>query len=151
LVFGFEANGILIEPLQNKYEDGMKRHAMPPFWPFKRTKKNEDIIDETPPAPIVYRKGQDVHTEKHSKSQERDESAYKDALALFGGGETTVVASTNVADAYDGVSNESPEENPPSFEWVHHSDGYHYKKLSDGQFEPTAYVKNADGSYSEYA
>ena len=99
----------------------------------------------------MYRKGQDVHTEKHSTSQERDESAYKDALALFGGGETTVVASTNVADAYDGVSNESPEENPPSFEWVHHSDGYHYKKLSDGQFEPTAYVKNSDGSYSEYA
>ena len=79
---------------------------MPPFWPFKRTNKKEEVIDETPPAPIVYRKGQDVHTEKHSTTEERNESAYKDALALFGGGDTTVVASSNVADEYDGVSNE---------------------------------------------
>ena len=127
---------------------------MPPFWPFKRTNKKEEVIDETPPAPIVYRKGQDVHTEKHSTTEEINESAYKDALALFGGGDTTVVASSNVADEYDGVSNEpadeSTTETEPAFEWVHHSDGYHYKKLSDGAFEPTAYVKNADGSYSEY-
>jgi len=127
---------------------------MPPFWPFKRTKKKEEVIDETPPTPIVYRKGQDVHTAKHSSMEERNESAYKDALALFGGGDTSVVASSNVADEYDGVSNEpvnaSVPEDTPAFEWVHHSDGYHYKKLSDGAFEPTAYVKNADGSYSEY-
>ena len=127
---------------------------MPPFWPFKRTNQKEEVIDETPPAPIVYRKGQDVHTEKHSSSEERNESAYKDALALFGGGDTTVVASSNVADEYDGVSNEPTDETTPdpelAFEWVHHSDGYHYKKLSDGAFEPTAYVKNADGSYSAY-
>ena len=128
---------------------------MPPFWPFKRTKKNEESLDETPPAPIVYRKDQDVHTEKHSTSLERNENAYKDALALFGGGDTSVVASTNVADEYDGVTNETPE--VPSqgdeldFEWVHHTDGYHYKKLKDGQFEPIAYTKNADGTYSEYA
>ncbi len=127
---------------------------MPPFWPFKRSNKNEEVVDETPPAPIVYRKGQDVHTEKHSSLEERDESAYKDALALFGGGDTTVVASNNVADEYDGVGNEPSVESTsvesPIFEWVHHSDGYHYKKLSDGTFEPTAYVRNADGSYSEY-
>ena len=85
---------------------------MPPFWPFKRAKKNEEAIDETPPAPIVYRKGQDVHTTKHSTSQERDESAYKDALALFGDGETTVVASSNIAEEYDGVSNEPIPDTP---------------------------------------
>lgn len=128
---------------------------MPPFWPFKRAKKNEEAIDESPPAPIVYRKGQDVHTTKHSTSQVRDESAYKDALALFGDGETTVVASGIIADKYDGVSNEptpdTPKQFEPTFEWIHHSDGYHYKKLSDGQFEPTPYVKNGDGTYSEYA
>lgn len=128
---------------------------MPPFWPFKRSNKKEEFIDETPPAPIVYRKGQDVHTEKHSTTKERNESAYKDALALFGGGDTTVVASSNVADEYDVVTNEPTDETiqeaKPSFKWVYHSDGYHYKKLSDGAFEPTAYVKNADGSYSEYA
>ncbi|CAI8351906.1 MAG: Uncharacterised protein [Candidatus Poseidoniaceae archaeon] len=127
---------------------------MPPFWPFKRTSKKEEVIDEMPPAPIVYRKGQDVHTEKHSTTEERNESAYKDALALFGGGDTMVVASSNVVDEYDGVSNEQTDETTleaePEFEWVHHSDGYHYKKFSDGAFEPTAYVKNADGLYSEY-
>ena len=116
--------------------------------------KKEEVIDETPPAPIVYRKGQDVHTEKHSSSEERNESAYKDALALFGGGDTTVVASSNVADEYDGVSNEPTDETTPEAEsaldWDHHSDGYHYKKHSYGAIEPTAYVKNADGSYSEY-
>ena len=127
---------------------------MPPFWPFKRTNKKEEVIDETPPAPIVYRKGQDVHTVKHSTTEERNESAYKDALALFGGGDPTVVASSNVAGEYNGASNEQSDdttlEAEPAFEWVHHSDGYHYKKLSDGAFEPTAYVKNTDGSYSKY-
>ena len=127
---------------------------MPPFWPFKRSKKNEETVDETPPAPIVYRKGQDVHTEKHSNVEERNESAYKDALALFGGGDTTVVASNNVADDYDGISDQtsshSTTKEDPAFEWIHHSDGYHYKKLSDGSFEPTAFVKNPDGSFSEY-
>ena len=83
---------------------------MPPFWPFKRSNKKEQVIDETPPAAIVYRKGQDVHTEKHSTTNERNESAYKDALALFGGGDTTVVASSNVADEYDGVTNEPTDE-----------------------------------------
>ncbi len=128
---------------------------MPPFWPFKRAKKNEDTFDETPPAPIVYRKDQDVHTEKHSTSVERDENAYNDALALFGGGDTSIVASVNAADQYDGASNENPQatslEEESNFEWIHHTDGYHYKKLKSGQFEPTAYTKNSDGSYSEYA
>ena len=105
---------------------------MPPFWPFKRSKKNDDEIDEAPPEPVVYRKGQEVHSEKHSASPERDDRAYKDALALFGSGDTTVSASTNLAEEYDGVVNqatqptESTEEE--TFEWVHHTDGYHYKK-----------------------
>ncbi len=43
----------------------------------------------------------------------------KTHLALFGGGETTVVASTNVADAYDGVSNE-----PSGREPNHHLNGF---------------------------
>ena len=47
---------------------------MPPFWPFKRSKQNDDL-DEAPPAPVVYRKNQEVHTEKHSTSLERDEDA----------------------------------------------------------------------------
>ena len=128
---------------------------MPPFWPFKRSKKNDDVVEETAPQPIVYRKGQDVHTQKHSTSVEHNEHAYKDALALFGGGDTTVVASSNVAEEYDGVTDHPVQDESESvqddFEWIHHSDGYHYKKKSDGQFEATPYVKNDDGSYSAYA
>ena len=129
--------------------------VMPPFWPFKRSKKNDDEIDEAPPQPVVYRKGQEVHSEKHSSSVERDERAYKDALALFGGGETTVNASKNVADDYDGVTDQSSTPSEVNvaeqFEWIHHTDGYHYKKMENGQFEPTPYLKNEDGSYSAYA
>ena len=103
----------------------------------------------------MYRKNQEVHTEKHSTSLERDEDAYKDALALFGGGETTVNASKNVADDYDGVTDQSSTPSAVNvaeqFEWIHHTDGYHYKKMGNGQFEPTPYVKNEDGSYSAYA
>jgi hypothetical protein len=151
---GFEANGVLIALLQNKYELQDRACSMPPFWPFKRSKHNDDI-DEAPPAPIVYRKEQEVHTEKHANSLERDENAYKDALALFGGGDTTVKASKNVAEHYDGVTDQPLTSGEPEvtkrFEWIHHTDGYHYKKMENGQFEPTPFVKNEDGSYSPYA
>ena len=129
--------------------------VMPPFWPFKRSKKNDDEIDEAPPQPVVYRKGQEVHSEKHSSSVERDERAYKDALALFGSGDASVSASTNLAEQYDGVVDQATQSTEPSeeesFEWIHHTDGYHYRKKQDGQFEPTPYVKNSDGSYSAFA
>ena len=128
---------------------------MPPFWPFKRANKNDDIVDELPPKPVVYRKGQDVHSDKHTSTVERDERAYKDALALFGSGNTEVSASTNLADQYDGVVDESNQtttaSGDESFEWVHHTDGYHYRKKQDGQFETTPYVKNSDGSYTAFS
>ena len=129
--------------------------VMPPFWPFKRSKKNDDEIDEAPPQPVVYRKGQEVHSEKYSSSVERDERAYKDALALFGSGDASVSASTNLAEQYDGVVDQATQSTEPSeeesFEWIHHTDGYHYRKKQDGKFEPTPYVKNGDGSYSAFA
>jgi hypothetical protein len=122
---------------------------MPPFWPFKRSKKNSMELDEVAPEAIVYRKNEEVHTEKHAQSIERNDEAYKDALALFGNGDTTVTASENVADDYDGVTDGSlPEEGS---QWVHHTDGYHYKKNADGTFLPTAHVKQEDGSYVPYS
>jgi hypothetical protein len=122
---------------------------MPPFWPFKRSKKNSMELDEAAPEAIVYRKNEDVHTEKHAQSIERNDEAYKDALALFGNGDTTVTASENVADQYDGVTDTTvPEEDT---QWVHHTDGYHYKKNADGTFLPTPHVKQEDGSYEPYS
>ena len=29
----------------------------------------------------------------------------------------------------------------PAFTWIHHTDGYHYKKKADGSFDATAHVK----------
>ena len=39
----------------------------------------------------------------------------------------------------------------PAFTWVHHTDGYHYKKKADGSFDATAHVKNNDGTYIPYS
>ena len=123
--------------------------VMPPFWPFKRAKKNSMELDEEAPEAIVYRKDQEVHSEKHAQSIERNEEAYKDALALFGGGDTTVTASTNVANQFDGVTDAIASTS--TSEWVHHTDGYHYLKNADGSFQPTPHVKQSDGSYVPYS
>ena len=122
---------------------------MPPFWPFKRSKKNTMELDEESPEAIVYRKDEEVHSEKHAQSIERNDAAYKDALALFGGGDTTVTASTNVAELYDGVTDATASES--TSEWIHHTDGYHYEKNEDGSFLPTPHVKQSDGSYVPYS
>ena len=106
-------------------------------------------LDEVAPEAIVYRKDQEVHSEKHAQSVERDEEAYKDALALFGGGDTTVTASTNVADQYDGVTEGNSSKS--TSEWIHHTDGYHYQKNADGSFQPTPHIKQSDGSYVPYS
>ena len=127
----------------------MAGEFMPPFWPFKRSKKKSMELDEESPEAIVYRKDEEVHSEKHAQSIERNDAAYKDALALFGGGDTTVTASTNVADLYDGVTDTNASE--PTSEWVHHTDGYHYQKNADGSFLPTPHVKQSDGSYVPYS
>ena len=141
---------------------------MPPFWPFK---KKEAVVqlEEAPPAPIVYKRGEDPNARA---GVETDAGAYKDALALFGDGSQKVEAASDQSVHYDGVTATQPdvvstsaktdgavapvEEAPPSkeeaaFSWIHHTDGYHYKKKEDGQFEPTPYVRNDDGTYSAFA
>ena len=39
----------------------------------------------------------------------------------------------------------------PAFTWVHHTDGYHYKKKEDGSFDATPHVKNNNGTYIPYS
>ena len=39
----------------------------------------------------------------------------------------------------------------PAFTWIHHTDGYHYKKKADGSFDPVPHVKNNSGSYIPYS
>ncbi len=139
---------------------------MPPFWPFKK-KETVPMVREEPPAPVVYRRGEDPYARA---SVEADQAAYKEALALFGGGSQEVAASTDLSADYDGVVDASTpptkpevkndgaalEASPASiadegFTWVHHSDGYHYKRLASGAFEPTPHTKNRDGTYTPYS
>ena len=141
---------------------------MPPFWPFKK-KAVVAEVDEAPPAPMVYKRGEDPHARTEVPS---DAEAYKDALALFGDGSQTVKAATDQSVHYDGVTasdepaspseGESPStvdssdnaENSPVEEdvtWIHHTDGYHYKQRADGSFEPTPYTLGEDGSYQPYS
>jgi hypothetical protein len=130
---------------------------MAPIWPFK---KKEPIaqVEEAPPAAIIYRKGEDPNA--RPQQDEVDSSAYKDALALFGGGSSTVEAATDQSVRYDGVTSPQPEpsvsepslvEEAPEFTWVHHTDGYHYKRKASGEFEPTPHTKSGDGIYTPYS
>ena len=140
------------------HQQGGTRKAMAPIWPFK--KKQEVLeLDEAPPAPITYKKGEDPNARPPSTTV--DASAYKDALALFGDGSSKVEAATDQSVNYDGVAEQAPaavqpqleasSEEGESFTWVHHTDGYHYKKKGDGSFEPTPHSKNSDGSYVPYS
>ena len=142
------------------------REAMPPFWPFKK-KQVITELHEAPPAPVVYKRGEDLNARK---SIETDTGAYKDALALFGGGSADVKAASDQSVLYEGATSGSngsqsdsnepigsfDKEEPsmqatPSFTWIHHTDGYYYKQLAGGGFEPTPHVKNADGTYAPYS
>ena len=148
--------------------------TMPPIWPFKKKRELDQEIDEAPPAPVVYKRGEDPHARA---AVETDAGAYKDALALFGGGSSEVAAATDQSVHYDGVTSSNTEEEPsqngdandsdvssseaspttnesapePSHTWVHHTDGYHYKQHADGSFEPTPHVKQEDGTYAPYS
>lgn len=148
--------------------------TMPPIWPFKKKRELDQEIDEAPPAPVVYKRGEDPHARA---PVETDADAYKDALALFGGGSSEVAAATDQSVHYDGVTASNAEGIPsesddasdsdvssseasstadesapePSHTWVHHTDGYHYKQRGDGSFEPTPHVKQADGTYAPYS
>tara|TARA_B100000963_G_scaffold327264_1_gene314883 strand:- start:420 stop:890 length:471 start_codon:yes stop_codon:yes gene_type:complete len=147
-------------------EFNLSGQGMPPFWPFKK-KETVPLVREEPPAPVVYRRGEDPYARA---SVEADQAAYKEALALFGGGSQEVAVSTELSADYDGVvdastplakpekkndgaaSEASPASNADEgFTWVHHSDGYHYKRLASGAFEPTPHTKNGDGTYTPYS
>ena len=138
-------------------EQDEARNTMAPIWPFK--KKQEVLaLDEAPPPSITYKKGEDPNARAPSTTV--DASAYKDALALFGDGSSAVEAATDQSVNYDGVTDQSSEavqtqaeesSKEPSFTWVHHTDGYHYKKKADGSFEPTPHSKDSDGTYVPYS
>ena len=113
-----------------------------PWWPFKKSQPEEPVA-ETPTA-VTYSIGEE-ETEKILKDSSHKEAAdYQAAMALFG--------NENPSPKSNGSSQDGGQpSDAPTFEWVAHTDGYHYKKMSDGKFEPTPYLKKPDGDYVPYS
>jgi hypothetical protein len=74
------------------------------------------------------------------------------AVSLFGNGDTTIKRAEEQSQFYEGIVDSSRHEPPTQidFTWIHHSDGYHYKKKQDGSFDPVPHQKNDDGTYVPY-
>lgn len=127
---------------------------MPPFWPFAKKKKLLSL-NEAAPEPVVYRKTGDEGIKSTSTVQQKAD--YKAALSFFGEGQDTVKKAEEQSQYYDGISASNPVPHQPSasfpssFDWVHHTDGYHYKRLDNGSFDPIPHVKNGDGTYQPYS
>lgn len=146
---------------------------MPPFWPFKRGQRGPEQVEEEAPPTLTYKKGESVG--RTTTTTIENKSAYTDALALFGDGSSTVKQAEDQSVRYEGVTN-TPSDQPDAHEvdanaspltgasaeddlghdddnhsWIHHTDGYHYKKMADGSYESTPYVMLEDGTYAPFA
>ena len=91
-----------------------------PLWPFK---KKEVVAIEEVPRTQVYEKGTENTAEVLADTSHKESTNYKDAMALFGGKKT--------------------EE---QIEWLHHTDGYWYKKKSDGSYDSNPHVLDSSGN-----
>ena len=116
-----------------------------------------EVLEEEAPSPIVYRKTDD--TGEKAAQTEQQQADYKAALSFFGNGEANVKRAEEQSQRYDGIvaSNQKAtplqEEQEPASEidWVHHTDGYHYQRQSDGSFDPAAHVRDEQGAYHPYS
>ena len=126
------------------------RMVMPPFWPFGK-KKEPEMLDEPEPLTVVYRKGAVETQEVLADNSHRESVDYKAAVSLFGNGEATVKRAEEQSQYYDGIVDAAtPTVTAPEHTWIHHTDGYHYKRLADGAFDSQPHQKNPDGTYSPY-
>lgn len=129
---------------------------MAPIWPFGK-KKEPLALEEEAPSPIVYRKTDDSGDQAAQTDQQQAD--YKAALSFFGNGEASVKRAEEQSQRYDGVvaSSQQPpaaqeEQNQePEIDWVHHTDGYHYQRRSDGSFDPVAHIQDEQGAYHPYS
>ena len=103
---------------------------MVPPWPFK--KKPEPV--EESPTPVVYQRGQGDAAQTLADTSHTENNDFKSAMAAL---------------SVPHLS--GPQQEVPTKEFVQSSDGYWYLKKADGSFEPTAYVKDAEGNYTPYA
>ena len=115
---------------------------MPPFWPFKKKQVIAEL-DEAPPAPVVYKRGEDPNARK---SIATDTGAYKDALALFGGGSAEVKAASDQSLRYDGATDKSNgiqnESNQSAISNVEEESSMNQPLRSLGFITPMAIITN---------
>jgi hypothetical protein len=137
--------------LRSLHQAGVRRSGMPPFWPFGK-KKQPLQLDEPEPQAIVYRKDSGSAEETLADSSHRKSDDYMAAVSLFGNGDTTIKRAEEQSQFYEGIVDSSTRKptTQENFTWVHHTDGYHYKKKSDGSFDPIPHKKNNDGTYVPY-
>ena len=99
--------------------DGIQGCPMP-FWPFQ--KKKAAPVENAPHAQ-VYERGSEKTAEVLADTSHKESTDFKDAMALFGGDTT--------------------EE---KVEWLHHTDGYWYRKKPDGSVDPNPHILDANGN-----
>ena len=99
--------------------DGIQGWSMP-FWPFK--KKKSTLVEEVPRTQ-VYKRGSEKTAEVLTDTSHTESVDYKDAMVLFAG-----------ADAEEKT------------DWLHHTDGYWYRKKPDGSIDPSAHILDANGN-----
>ena len=124
----------------------------PPFWPFKSKKPDEEIIPES--RIIEYGMSETNETEKFldDRSHLEDEN-YKLAMDKLGFNPTEEPNSTDIDEKTVEdvkISNEAALDE--TGDWVENEDdGYWYRKMNDGNWDPVAYVKLEDGSFKPYS
>ena len=124
----------------------------PPFWPFKSKKPDEEILPES--KIIEYGVSETNETEKflEDRSHLEDEN-YKLAMEKLVSNSTEEPNSADfdkeiVEDA--AISNQTALDE--AGDWVENEDdGYWYRKMNDGNWDPVAYVKLEDGSFKPYS
>ena len=103
-----------------------------PVWPFK---KKEAEIEEAQPENVSYQRSDANAGELLADNSHTESAGYQAAMALFS----------------NAVPEKVSETKPEDFTWVAHSDGYHYKKNSNGSFQETPHVKDEKGNYSPFS
>ena len=99
----------------------------------------------------MYRKNTEETEEVLADTSHRESVDYKAAVSLFGNGDTTVKRAEEQSQFYEGLVDSSTlPVAAETFTWVHHTDGYHYKQLESGAFDPVPHEKSADGAYTPY-
>lgn len=126
------------------------RSVMAPFWPFNK-KKEPEMLDDPVPQTVVYRKDSVATQELLADNSHRESVDYKAAVSLFGNGEETVKRAEEQSQYYEGIVDAAPTSVvSPDFTWIHHTDGYHYKKFSNGTFDAQPHQKSQDGTYTPH-